>query len=437
MKRPKDRFFKMTRTIIILSIFTRILSFFKDTLIASKIGCCFKADAYFVALAGIIVLAEVVGEGLSTSMVPILMKVETKEGKERKLVYVNNVLNIILILSLILVCLMWQLSPIIMKILARGFSREGLSLSIDLMRLGLPMIIFILIRSVFVAFLQSNHAFKSGAKSWIYNNSVYIIYLLFFNRYGVYGLMVGGILAYLSQLFLVIPASIDLGYKYEFFLDFKNTYLKELIIFLMPIVMSISINRVNVLIDKSIASNLPEGSVSYLNYADKIIQFILGIFITAIVTVLFPRISEEVSRGEWEESRQIMRKGMDIILGITLSATVVLMVFARPLVRILFQRGAFGAQATQVTSDILVYYALGLTGTALVLILTRIYYAIYDSKTPFFYTFAGVGLNFLLNIILSKYMGISGIALATSISATVVAILLLMDLQRKERSINS
>ncbi|NMA85874.1 MAG: hypothetical protein GX968_00955, partial [Tissierellia bacterium] len=240
-------------------------------------GCCFKTDAYFVAFAGITVLAEIIGEGISTSLVPTLMKIEAKEGKMKKLEYINNILNMIILLSLGLIILNWILSPVVLKVLAKGFIEKELYLSIELMKLGLPMILFILIRSVFVAFLQSNHGFKAGAKSWVYNNIVYIIYLLFFNKYGVYGLMVAGVLASLSQLFSVIPASINMGYKYEFKLNSKDVYFKEMIVLLIPIIVALSVNRVNLLIDRSMASNLPKGSISYLNYADNIVQLVLRI----------------------------------------------------------------------------------------------------------------------------------------------------------------
>lgn len=382
-------------------------------------------------MAGITILAEIIGEGISTSMVPVLMKIEAKEGQEEKLEYINNILNMVILLSLVLMLLGWGLSPIIMKILARGFKEDELYLSIELMKLGLPMVSFILIRSVFVAFLQSNHGFKAGAKSWVYNNIVYIIYLLFFNQYGVYGLMVAGVLASLSQLFSVIPASRKMGYKYKFNLNFKDIYFKEMLVLLMPIIIGLSVNRVNLLIDRSMASNLPKGSISYLNYADNIIQLVLGIFIAAIVTVLFPIISQEYSRDNWEGSKKMMGKGMKIILGIAIPSTMLLIVFSQPLVRLFFERGAFSPKATKITSQVLIYYGLGLISRALVLILTKIHYAIYNSKTPTICAFLGIILNFILNKGLSKYMGVAGIALATSISTTIIMLLLLLELKLK------
>ncbi len=247
--------------------------------------------------------------------------------------------------------------------------------------------------------------------------------------------MVAGVLASLSQLFSVIPASINMGYKYEFKLNSKDVYFKEMIVLLIPIIVALSVNRVNLLIDRSMASNLPKGSISYLNYADNIVQLVLGIFITAIVTVLFPIISEEYSRDNGEASGRMMRKGMKIILGIAIPATIILVVFSEPLVKLFFQRGgAFGIKATKITSEVLIYYALGLISRAFVLILTKIHYATYDSITPptIYAILGGIIINFILNIILSKYMGVAGIALATSISTTVIMLFLLLELKAKE-----
>ena len=177
-----DKAVKSVWIIIIFGIASKILGFIKETLIASEIGCCFRTDAYFVAFAGATLLAEILGEGISTSMVPVLLKIEAKEGKEKKIDYVNNLLHITILASLILLVLGWFLSPAIINIMAKGFKGEEFYLTVKLMKIGLPIISLIMIRSVFVAYLQSNHGFKAGAKSWIYYNIVYIIYLIFFNQ---------------------------------------------------------------------------------------------------------------------------------------------------------------------------------------------------------------------------------------------------------------
>lgn len=424
----ENKAIKSVWTIIIFGIVSKILGFIKETLIASEIDCCFKTDAYFVAFAGATLLAEILGEGISTSMVPILLKIEAKEGKGKKIDYVNNLLHITILASLILLVLGWILSPAIINIMAKGFKGEDFHLAVKLMKIGLPIISLIMIRSVFVAYLQSNHGFKAGAKSWVYYNIVYIMYLIFFNQYGTYGLMVAGILASLSQLFSVIPASRNMGYRYEKILDFKDVYFKEMLIVMLPILLALSINRINIIVDKTIASTLSVGSISWLNYANDIIQLVLGIFVTAIVTVLFPIISQEYHGEDVESLKDTMKKGMSWVLNIIIPTTLILVLLSEPIVRLFFQRGAFGPEATYMTSKALTYYALGLGSMAFVLILTKIHYAMHDSLTPTLHAIFGVVVNLIFSIILSKYMGIAGIALATSISTTLVTILLITRL---------
>lgn len=432
----RDKAIKSVWTIIIFGIVSKILGFIKEILIASKIGCCFRTDAYFIAFTGATLLAEILGEGISTSMVPVLLKIETKEGKEKKIGYVNNLLHIIMLTSLILMILGWFLSPIIIRIMAKGFRGEEFHLAVKLMRVGLPIISLIMIRSVFVAYLQSNHGFKAGAKSWVYYNIVYIIYLVLFNQYGTYGLMVAGILASLSQLFSVIPASKNMGYRYEKKLDIKDVYLKEMLIVMLPILLALSINRINIIVDKTVASSLSAGSISWLNYANDIIQLVLGIFVTAIVTVLFPIISQEYHGEDVESLKNTMKKGMGWILNIIVPATLILVLLSEPIVRLFFQRGAFGPEVTHMTAKALTYYALGLGSMAFVLILTKIHYAMHDSLTPTIHAILGVIINIILSIVLSEYMGTAGIALATSISTTLVTILLITGLNNKMKVID-
>lgn len=432
---PIKKAMKSAQMIIVFSIISRALSLTKESLIASKIGNYFTTDSYFTAFVASTLLADIIGEGISTSMVPILLRIEAKDGKEKKREYVNNMLHLAILFSLALIMLSWILSPIVIKIMAKGFLEDEFNLSVKLMKVGLPIILFIIVRSVFIAFLQSNHGFKAGAKSWAYYNMVYIVFLVFFNRFGVIGLMVAGILASAIQLYSVIPASVKLGYNYERVIDFKDIYLKELLIMIMPIVIGISINKVNVVVDKSIASTLAAGSISWLNYANDIIQVILGIFVTAIVTVFFPIIAQEFNREDVRSLSTVMGKGTHLVVGITLPVSVILMTLSEPIVELLFQRGRFGPIATMMTSKVLFYYALGLGNMALILILTKAHYAMHNSITPMIASLIGVALNYGLNIVLSKYMGVKGLALATTISTTVVAILLIKDLNNKVKVI--
>lgn len=430
MKLAVQRAAKSAKFIIIFGILTKILGLTKETLIASKLGSGIETDSYFTALIAATLLADIIGEGLSSSLVPILSKIEAKDGKDKKLSCLNNILHMVIIFSLILTIFIWILSPIILKILVRGISLEKMEKMKKLVGLGLPMGVFIMVRSVFMAFLHSEHEFKTWSLSWVFYYLVYIGYLIYFNRYGIYGLMISGILASFVQLLSIMPSLIDKGYKYKWTLNFEDIYLKELIIMLIPIIVSTSINMINVVVDKSVASTLEPGSKSWLNYSDGIIQFVLGVFITAIVTVLFPVVAGEFNRGNIESLKRIMKKGNHVLLSITVPTMVILITLSYPIVELLFERGKFNSVSTIMTSQCLTYYSLGLVSMMMVLVLTGFYYAIHNPIAPMKFAFIGIGANLILDIILAKYMGAKGLALATSISATLITILFLMDINK-------
>ncbi len=436
MNPTMKKILKSSRFIIIAGLISKLLSLTKETLIASKLGSGAETDTYFTAIIAATLLADIIGEGISLGVVPILFKIEAKNGKKHKLSYINNLLHIVILSALGLIFLGWFFSPVVLKILVRGIEGKDLQSMLKLVRVGLPMGLFVMVRSIFIAFLHSEHSFRAGAKSWIYYYSVYIIFLTFFSNHGIYGLMITGIVASIVQLCSVIPTSINEGYKYESILNFNDVYLKEFLIMLIPIVISTSINMINVVVDKSFASTLVSGSKSWLNYSDTIIQLILGIFVTGIITVLFPMFCQKFNGGDTTSLKNLMSIGTRLILSVIVPTMIILITLANPIVKLLFERGKFGTTDTLMTSQVLVYYALGLISMSMILILTNFHYATHDPITPMKFAFIGVIANFILNLILVKLMAVNGLALATSISSTLIVVLLIKDINKDSQIVN-
>lgn len=188
----------------------------------------------------------------------------------------------------------------------------------------------------------------------------------------------------------------------------------------LPVFIGVAINELNVLVDKSLASSLVSGSISALNYANKLNSLILGVFISAITTVIFPLLAKESNSGNIKGMKMIMRYGVNLILLITIPATVGLIVLAKPIVEVAFETGEFDATATIMTTQALIFYSLGLVAMALRLLITKVYYSLQDTKTPMVNSAISVGFNIVLNIILVRFMTHAGLALATSI-ATIIA----------------
>ena len=267
------------------------------------------------------------------------------------------------------------------------------------------------------------------------NAVVYIIYLLFFaEKFALEGLMIAGSLAIISQIYIVLKAMKAKDFKYKFKVDFQDEYLKTIITYLLPILLGIGINEVNLVVDNAIASTLRFGAIAELNYANQVIQLFLGLFITSIITVTFPALAEDYKQetcyidGQCFDLNMVFTNAVNIILTLSVPVSIILMTMAEPIIKIVFQRGAFDGSSAFFTSEILVYYAIGLSATAIIPLIIRGYYAIHDMKTPI--SIAGISLAFNLGIdlILIQYMGVKGLALGTSISVILAVSYGLYDL---------
>lgn len=428
----RDTMRSNTLYIIHFAAATRFLIFIKDMLMASQIGVNYKMDSYLLALSTIMLLTKIVGDGLIVAIIPLLQEIQEKYGKKRAIEYTNNLINITILLSSILMIMGYLGAPIIIKIFGPGFKGEELEKAILLFRIGLPIIISSWIRAIGGGFLQAEHAFKAGAKGGVSNALVYIIYLLFFSeRFGLKGLMITGTLGIISQVYIIVKAMEKKGYKYEWRLDLKDKYLPRVIKFLLPILIGIGVNELNNSIDNGVASTLPVGSIAELNYANEIINFFMGIFIAAIVTVIFPVLSENHSKKDIESLKIEINHGVVTLIKVAVPVSIILMAMAEPIVKIVFERGAFDAKASFFTAEALAYYAVGLTAMSLMPLLTRVYYSIHDMKTPVIISSFALAVNIIIDISLAPVMGARGIALGTSISIILAAVIGMCDLNRR------
>src|SRR6266702_6501774 len=186
-------------------------------------------------------------------------------------------------------------------------------------------------------------------------------------------------------------------------------------------------------VDTFLASSMPTGSLTALNYAFQLIHLPLGVFSIAISAAVFPTLSHFASLGQAAKMRDALQQAIRWILFLTLPTAIVMVVLRRPIVNLLFQYGAFGPEARELTQAAFLFYALGLAGHALVQILARAYYASRDTTTPVALTLVSIGANVVLSVTLAPVMGINGLALANSIATLGEAALLLILLAPRAR----
>ncbi|WP_042683467.1 murein biosynthesis integral membrane protein MurJ [Anaerosalibacter massiliensis] len=423
---------KSAAIIMFFTLSSKFLGFLREVLIAKKFGSGWETDTYFIAMSATTMFMGMVGGALNTTVIPIFSEIEVRHGEKRKKEYMNNVLNVVFFISIIIMILGWIFSPFIIKLLAKGYEGKQFELAVKLNRIGLPITLFMAITYVFKGFLESNESFVAPSAIGFPFNLVYIVFLLFFaNKHGIKGLMVASVVAAAAQIFIQISPSKKLGYKYEFRFDLKDRYLRKALSLTVPVLIGSTISEINVIVDKRLASVLTAGSVSALTYAARIRSLVLGVFVTAITTAIFPMLSKESNKEGQGSLNEIMSYGINIILIITIPATIGLIVLAEPFVRIFFQRGAFDSVATTMTSQAVIFYSVGIVASSLKIMINKVYYSLQDTRTPMINGALAVGINIIMNLILVGPMKHGGLALATSVSEIITALLLINSLRRK------
>lgn len=431
MIKPKKAI-KSFLIIIIFAFGSKVLGFIREALMAAKFGSGADTDIFFIALTAVSLFTSLLTHAIKTTTIPILSEIEEKRGKKEKINYVNNLLSVIILVCIFLVALGWVISPFVIRLIAYGFGQEQYDATVTMMRIGLPVLFFSGIVGVFRGYLQSELMFNESAATQFPYNFVYIFFLLFLSKpFGITGLMVASVLAVGAQILIQIPGLRKAGYHYRFAVNLHDPYIKKMVRLTPSVFVSVAANDLNKIVNRALASKLVQGSVSALHYANSIMMLILEVFITGISTVIFPVLAQEANKASYEGLKRISKHTINLILLITLPATVGIIVLAMPIIRVAFQRGAFDATAAVMTRDAMIFYAVGLTGMSLRMFLEKEYYALQDTKTPMVNGVIGIALNIVLNILFVDCLGIKGLALATSLSATATSAMLLYGLKKK------
>lgn len=422
---------KTTIILMIITILSKILGFGREIMLGSAYGATQYADAYLVALEIPAIIIASIATSISTTYIPLFYDIKEKCGEERAMEFTNNLVNIVAIICVIFVVLGLIFTEPLVKAIAFGFEGETLKLALKFTKILLLATLFIGIGYITTSYLQIKDNFTIPGLIGLPYNIIIIISIYLSLKNNIYILAWGTLIAYASQLIIQLPYVKKNGFKYKLKLNLKDKYLKEMIIIVTPIFIGVAVNQINALIDKSLASTLAEGSIAALNYANKLNWFIITIFIASISSVIYPKIAELATKNRKEQFLDTITTCVNTVVLIVVPISVGAVILANPIVKILFQRGEFDERAVKMTSIALVFYSLGMLAFGLRDVLSRVFYALKDTKTPMINGSVAMVLNIVLNIILIRFMGHGGLAFATSISATITVIFLFISLKRK------
>jgi len=416
---------------------SRIFGFIRDVVIAWFFGAGFASDAFFVAFRIPNLLRRLFAEGsLSIAFIPIFTEYLSNRGKAEAFHLARSAVRMLSILLAAAAVAGILLSPVIVRVIAPGFagSPEKLSLTITLTRIMFPYIFFIGLVALCMGILNVLGHFAAPALAPVFLNIAMIGAVLLISPHltqPVFGLAIGVLIGGALQLLLQVPFLIKKGCYFWQKANLAHPGLKRVGNLMLPAVFGAAVYQINILVNTLLASLLPEGSVSYLYYADRLVQFPLGIFAIATATAVLPSLSRQAAAKDFQALKGTFAYAVKFVFFITIPAMVGLIVLREPIVSLLFKRGAFDAVSTRMTAEALLYYAIGLWAFSAVRIVVSTFYALQDTKTPVRMAVLSIIANILLGVILMQWLSHGGLALATSLASMLNLVLLLRALRTR------
>lgn len=424
---------KATLVLILVTLLAKVLGFARELVLGDIYGATMYSDIYITTMNIPFIIFAIISTAIASSFIPLYYEHNNLENGEQKAIrFSNNVITIILILGFILGLIGFIFAKQLVNIFAIGFKGEQLNLAIKFTKIMIWSGIFIGISKVISAIFQIKENFTIPTIISIPFNLIIIASIILSAKVNIYILPIGTLLAMVVQ-FIVIYFAAKIKYKYKYFpvIDLKDEYIKKMLYLTGPILIGASVNQINTIVDRTLASTLEAGSISALNYANKLTDFISALFITSIVTVIFPTLSKLSALNNKTEFEEHVIKSINSVIVLMLPITIGAILFAHPIVSLLFKRGAFDDTAVQMTSQALIFFSIGMIAFGIRELLGKVFYSLQDTKTPMVNGIIAIGLNIILSLTLVRYLGHRGIALATSLSAIFCIVLLFINLVKK------
>ncbi len=412
------------------TLMSRVLGLAREILVAAYFGATVSMDAFNVAYTLSNLARQLLAEGaLSAAFVPVFSKVLNK-SREKAISLARQTMTVLLFATCIVVGLGIYFAPALVNIMAPGFDPSAHELAVSMTRGMFPFLIFISLEALTMGELNSLGSFFIPALSPAFSNLVFIITAPFFAaRFGVYGLaysvLCGGFAHFITQWLW--------GFKMKAVLyptrpDIRDSNLKQIMKLFLPYAAGLSLNQVNPVISRMLGSFLQEGSISVLNYSNRILQLPLGLFVIAISQAVLPQLARAKTDEEFSD---MLRQAVRFALFVVLPASLGIIEISHEFVHIIFVRGQFNEWAWNATSSCLALSMLGLPGMACSTVVMRALYALSMPREAFRVTLFSVLSTAFFSFVLIYPMSYNGLALAPGIAFTLSGMLGIYYVKKK------
>ncbi|HYS44352.1 MAG TPA: murein biosynthesis integral membrane protein MurJ, partial [Geobacteraceae bacterium] len=419
------------------TVLSRILGMVRDMVVSRLFGAGLYTDAFFAAFQIPNMLRRFFAEGaLTSAFVPTFSEWYHKHGEEEARELANVAFTLLTVIMALVTVLGVILSPVIVTLMCYGWKKAGSSieLTIFLNRIMFPYIFFISLVALCMGILNTVRHFFTPAISTVFLNLAMIFSALFLHSYfriPITALAVGVLIGGFLQLALQLPVLYRKGFPLRPRFNFSHPAVRRIAFLMGPSVFGVGVYYLNIAVSLFLATFLPQGSVSYLYYAQRLFEFPQGVFTVSVAQAVLPSMSRQAAAGEMEGLKESLGFGLRLTLFITIPAMAGLLICSTPIFSLLFMGGAFDYEKAVQCSRALFYYSLGLSVVALVRVLVQSFYALKDTRTPVFVALIAFSFNFIFSLMFMGPLKHGGLALASTLSALCQLVLLLWLLRRK------
>lgn len=425
MSQQGRRVLRAATLVMGLFVVSRVLGLVRQTVIGAMFGTSGNLDAY-VAAARVpeMVFMVVAGGALGSAFIPTFAEYLAAGDRSGAWRMASAVTNLVVLGLTVTSAAMALFAPVLVRsVIAPGFGDSKQALTVSLLRvLSISSVVFG-VSGVLMGALNAHHHFLLPALApSLYNLAIIGGTLVLGPHMGVMGMAIAANVGALLHLLIQIPGLVRCRARYSATLGLDSPGVREVGRLMLPRVFGMAVVQVNFIVNNSLGSLMGEGAVSVLTYAWLIMTLPQGVFAQAVGTAAFPTFATQAAQEEYADLRSTLAATLRAVVVLSLPATVGLIVLSRPIVALLFERGAFGASSTEAVAWALRLYALGLVGYAGLEILARVFYALHDTFTPVLVGAAAVAGNILLSVTLSRLFEAMGwarfgaLALANSLA---------------------
>lgn len=433
----RQRINRNARTISVFTLLSRILGAVRDVVMVHIFGASAIYDAFIIALTIPNVLRRLTAEGsLAMVFVPIYTDIKQKRGLKDAQAFAQKVISLVIIACTLLTALGIYFSEEIVFLFASGFSEntEKFELTVYLTQIMFPYLIFISLVALAMGILNSEQRFAAPAAAPILLNVCIIIATLFFTRFfdspieaAAWGVFIAGI----AQLLLQIPFLLQLQQPLIPKAFWQDEDIKRLLQLMAPTLFGVAVYQINIIVLRNIASDLPDGHVTYYNIASRLQELIVGVFAFSYATASLPEFSKQSSREDWQAAFSTLHDTTSWALFFVLPASAGFIAFALPVVSMLFLHGAFTWEDTLISAQALQWITLGIPALTLIRILVAIFFAMNDTRSPVLASALSVLVTGLAGWYLAQYFQVNGLMIALTLGAWFQVLALLFMLKLK------